>query len=64
MRAGGAERDAALLGQREQAPAAVALRCDRRRQVLAAAGADLDLRGDQLAGDRVGEHRVSRRGVA
>jgi hypothetical protein len=33
-------------------------------QILAAAGADLDLRGDQLAGDRRREQRVGRRCLA
>ena len=64
MRAGRAERDAVLVGEREQPAAAVALCGDRGGEVLAPARADLDLRGDQLAGDRLGEHGISGRGVA
>jgi hypothetical protein len=65
VRAGRAERDAARLGQREQAGARVALAAQRVVEVLAAPGADLDLRRDQLAGDRLGEHRVlERSGIA
>ncbi len=51
MSAGGAERRALRPGEREQAPAALALALERVVQVGAGAGDDLDLRGDQLAGD-------------
>ena len=52
VRAGGGERDAVGVGEREQPPARLALELQRVLDVLAAAGADLDLGGDQLAGDR------------
>ena len=48
----------ARLGQREEAAAGVALAAQRVVDVLAAARADLDLARDELAGDRLGEHRV------
>ena len=53
-----AERDAAIGGEREQAPAVIALSRGRAGQILAPTGADLDLRRDQLTGDRRREHRV------
>ena len=56
--AGRAQRDPARLGQREEAVADVALAAQRVVDVLAAARADLDLAGDQLAGDRLGQHRI------
>ena len=62
--AGRPERDPALGGQREEAPAQVALGGDRVGQRLAAARADLDLRRDQLAGDRRGEDRIGLRAGA
>ena len=64
MRAGGAERDAVVGREREQPPAPVALQGHRGGEVGAAARADLDLGGDQLAGDRVREHGVGLGGVA
>ena len=54
----------ALLRKREQAPAAIALGRDRRCEVVAPAGANLDLRRDQLARHRVAQHRIVGRGVA
>ena len=57
-------RTSCCLGEREQPPARLLLLGARVGDVLAAAGADLDLGRDQLAGDRVGEHRVARAGVA
>ena len=51
MGPGGAERGAVGGGEREQAPAPLALARERVVQVGAGAGDDLDLRGDQLAGD-------------
>src|SRR5205085_4023131 len=63
MRARCAERDSPLGGKGEQSPAALPLRDDRGRKVAAAAGADLDLGGDQLAGDRRAEHGVRGGGV-
>jgi hypothetical protein len=62
VRAGRAQLHAALGGEREQAPAAVALGEQRRGEVVAATGADLDLRGDQLPGERVREDGIGRRG--
>src|SRR5581483_12000284 len=47
-----------------QTPATVALGGERGEQALAAPGADLDLRGDELAGDRFGKDRVRGRGRA
>ena len=65
MGPGRAERQALLGGEREQAAAALVLAVERVGEVLPAAGADLDLGGDQLAGDRVGQHVVLRcRGLA
>ena len=64
VRAGGGEAGAELGGEREQAPAAVALGRERGEQVLPAAGADLDLGRDQLARERLGKRRVGLRGVA
>ena len=49
MGAGGPERDVLRGGQREQPPAQVALGGPGGGEVLTAAGADLDLGGDQLA---------------
>ena len=60
VRAGRAERDAVLVGEREEAAARLVLAPAGVGEVLAAAGADLDLRGDQLARDRVAEQRVCR----
>ena len=59
VRAGRAERDA-VRGRRARTGGRATSRCaaDRVVEVLAAAGADLDLRGDQLAGDRGRQHRV------
>ena len=63
MRAGGAEHHVVGRGQREQPSAHVALRVHRGRVSLAATGADLDLGGDQLAGDRPEQDRVRLRAV-
>src|SRR6201999_3433374 len=49
---------------REQPATQVALGAAGSGQVLAAAGPDLDLRGDQLAGDRLAQPRVVGGGVA
>ena len=62
MRAGRAERDVLRAGKREQAPATLALACQRVLQVGAGAGDDLDLRRDQLAGDVLVQQRIARRG--
>ena len=56
--AGRAQRHPARLGEGEEPVARVALAAQRVVDVLAAARADLDLAGDELAGDRLGEHRV------
>ena len=61
MSAGRAERQALRSGQREQPPAALVLALERVREVRSLAGADLDLRGDQLPGDRVGQDVVALR---
>jgi hypothetical protein len=58
MGAGGAQPHAVALGEREQAAARVVLAGAGVGDVLPAAGADLDLGLDQLAGDRVAEDRV------
>ena len=59
MRAGRAERDRrAPRRARTAAGGGRAGRAMRVREVVAAAGADLDLRGDQLARDRLGQHRI------
>src|SRR6185312_15049013 len=55
MRSGGAELDVVGGGQREQPAAQLALGGTSGGQVLPAAGPDLDLRGDQLTGDGVGQ---------
>ena len=47
-----------LVGEREQPRAGARAGARRVGEVLAAAGADLDLGGDQLAGDRLGEQVV------
>jgi hypothetical protein len=62
--AGRPEPHAMALGEREQAAARFLLLGARVGDVQALARADLDLRGDQLAGDRVGQHRVAHAGVA
>jgi hypothetical protein len=65
VRAGRAERDPPVAGEREQALAQLALAPDRVREVVTAPGADLDLARDQLAGDRIRQQRVvGGRGVA
>jgi hypothetical protein len=56
--AGGAERHPARLGEGEETIAHVALAAQRVVDVVAAAGADLDLAGDQLAGDRRRQHGI------
>ena len=61
MRARSPRAPRRALGQREQPAAALVLALERVGEVRALAGADLDLRGDQLAGDRVGQHVVARR---
>jgi hypothetical protein len=58
MGAGGGEAETHPLGEGEEPAAAVALQGDRLREPLGAAGADLDLGVDQLAGRRLGEHLV------
>jgi hypothetical protein len=45
-------------GQREQPPAPVPLSQDRGGQIFSPSGPDLDLGGDQLAGDGIGENWV------
>ena len=60
----GAERDPELGRDREQPAPAIALQDGRAGQVLAPPGPDLDLGGDQLAGDRIGEHRIGDGGVS
>ena len=62
VRAGGAQRDAVTGGEREQRAAELALAGHGVGEVVAAAGADLDLAGDQLAADRLGERALG--GVA
>ena len=64
MRSGRGQAGAPVGGECEQPPPAIPLVGDRVVKVLAAPGADLDLGRDQLARDRVGEHRIRRRGVA
>jgi hypothetical protein len=65
VRAGRAQRDPARRHEREQPHSHVALARDRVVEVLAPAGADLDLGRDQLACDRLRQHAVLRdRGVA
>ncbi len=61
MEPGRAERDPELRREPEEVPAALALALERVGEVLAPAGADLDLGGDQLTRDRVGQHVVLRR---
>ncbi len=61
MGASGAERHALRVGEREQAPTAVALALERVVDVASNAGDDLDLRGDQLAGDVLVQDRVALR---
>ena len=55
---GGAEGDALLAGEREEPAAGLLLAGAGVGDVGAGAGADLDLGGDQLAGDRVHEDVV------
>jgi hypothetical protein len=64
MRAGRPQGDAVRIGEREQPRPHLALAADRVVQVVAAPRADLDLAGDQLAGDRLGQLRVVGGGVA
>jgi hypothetical protein len=64
VRARRTERHAARGAQLEQAAAHVALARDGVVEVLATAGADLDLAGDQLARDRGRERVVAGRRVA
>ncbi len=64
VRAGRAQRDALLAGEREQAPAVLALARERIVQVGSGAGDDLDLRGDQLAGYVLVQQRIALRGNA
>ncbi len=59
---GGAQRHAVLLGEREQPAAVLALAGERVVEVRAGAGDDLDLAGDQLAGDVLVQQRVARAG--
>jgi hypothetical protein len=58
MRPGAPESVPQLGGQGEQPATAIALGRDRRGQVSPPARANLDLRGDQLPGDRLGQHRI------
>ena len=60
--AGGAQRCAATLGQGKQAAAAIALPGHRVVEIGAGSGDDLDLRGDQLAGDALVQLGVGGRG--
>ena len=62
--AGRRQRDAEALGRGEQPPASIALQLDRLGEVFGAPGADLDLRVDQLPGDRVGQDLVGHARVA
>src|SRR6202034_4682469 len=65
MGSGGRQRGALLARERKQAPASLALSGERVSEILAAPGDDLDLRGDQLAGNRLSQERIARdRGVA
>jgi hypothetical protein len=57
--AGGAEDDVALGGEGDEAAPVVVLLGQRVGEVLAAPGADLDLRLDELAGDRRGEDGIA-----
>ena len=58
MGSGSAQRHPAIRRKREQPPAPVPLRRERGPQIETPARADLDLGGDQLAGDRLGQHRI------
>src|SRR5688500_1660345 len=58
MGARGSQRDAARVGQREQAPAALVLALERVMEILALAGPYLHLRGNQLACDRLRQQLV------
>ncbi len=58
MRPGRAQRETLAGGEREQAPAALALAGERVLQVAADPRDDLDLRGDQLAGDALPQQPI------
>jgi hypothetical protein len=58
------QESTALRRQPEQVSARLALAPGRVREVLAAAGANLDLRLDQLAGDRLDQQLVLGGGIA
>ena len=64
VRAGCAEGDAVVASEREEAAAGVGLAHAGVVHVRPGARADLDLGRDELAGDRLRQHRVARRGVA
>ena len=64
VRACRAQRDSLRGGEREQAPAALALARERIVKVCAGAGDDLDLRGDQLSGDALVQQPLALRGGA
>ncbi len=57
------QRGALFAGQGEQPSAALALAAQRVGKVLAAAGDDLDLRGDQLTRDRLRQQRIALAGT-
>ena len=60
----GAERGSVLRREGEQGATAFALAGERVVYVRARARDDLDLRGDQLTGDRMAQERIGRRGRA
>ncbi len=59
MGAGGAKRGALGRGERKQAVAAVALAGEGVGEISAGAGDDLDLRGDELAGDVLAKQGIA-----
>ena len=63
VRAGSPQQHVMGRGDVEHAPAYLALRVHGRGVGLTASGTDLDLRGDQLAGDRIREDQVGPRAV-
>ena len=62
MRARGGEGKPHPLGEREQPRPMLALKLHRPGEALRAPGADLDLRGDQLPGRRLGQQLVLQAG--
>ena len=57
--AGGGQQGPLLAGHAEQASPGLALSCEGVSQVLAPPRPDLDLRPDQLAGHRLGQHGIA-----